>query len=48
MRGIQMLEEGTAGDSGDLRDALALFRAVGLEDLARRAALQVLLLDRRG
>ena len=32
------------GDVDDLTDALALFRAVGLEDVARRTALQLLLL----
>lgn len=32
------------GDMDDLTDALALFRAVGLEDVARRTALQLLLL----
>lgn len=31
-------------DSDDLTDALVLFRSVGLEDVARRAALQLLLL----
>jgi hypothetical protein len=35
----------TARDPGDITDALLLLRAVGLEDLARRAALQLLLLD---
>lgn len=33
------------GDADDLTDALVLFRAVGLEDIARRAALQMLLLE---
>jgi hypothetical protein len=32
-------------DPGDITDALVLFRSVGLEDLARRAALQLLLLQ---
>lgn len=32
-------------DPNDLTDALVLFRAVGLEDVARRTALQLLLLD---
>ena len=38
-----------AGSEGDLRsvtDALSLLRSVGLEDVARRAALQLMLLDR--
>ena len=33
------------GDPDDLTDALVLYRAVGLEDVARRAALQLLLLE---
>jgi hypothetical protein len=32
-------------DPGDITDALALYRAVGLEDVARRAALQLVLLE---
>lgn len=35
-------------DSDDLGDALRLFRAFGLEDIARRTALQMLLLDHWG
>jgi hypothetical protein len=31
------------GDPGDIADALILLRAVGFEDIARRAALQLLL-----
>ncbi len=41
----------TQGASGDLRDVtggLVLLRDVGLEDTARRAALELLLLERRG
>ncbi len=37
---------GADGNLGDLTDALAMFRAVGLEDTARRAALQLMLLER--
>ena len=33
-----------ARDPGDITDALALLRSIGLEDLARRSALQLLLL----
>ena len=33
-----------ARDPSDITDALALLRSVGLEDLARRSALQLLLL----
>ncbi len=39
------------GDPGDLRhltESLAVLRAVGLEDSARRTALQLMLLERRG
>ncbi|MBF9033825.1 hypothetical protein HKCCE2091_06195 [Rhodobacterales bacterium HKCCE2091] len=36
-----------AADSDDIADALRLFRALGLEDTARRAALQIMLLDGR-
>ena len=43
---VAMLEEGASGDALALRDALATLRALGLEDTARRAALQVLLLER--
>jgi hypothetical protein len=35
-----------ARDPDDVTDALALYRSVGLEDLARRAALQLTLLER--
>lgn len=44
LRAAQVLARGE-GDANDLTDALALFRAVGLEDVARRAALQLLLLE---
>lgn len=40
------LHGGTRGDTLALRDALGTLRALGLEDTARRAALQILLLDR--
>lgn len=36
------------GDMDDIQDALALFRALGLETVARRAALQLMILERRG
>lgn len=39
-------QQGAAGDLRALTNALATFRAVGLEDTARQAALQVLLLER--
>lgn len=43
---LAMLHEGARGDPASLRDALATLRALGLEDTARRAALQVLILER--
>ena len=42
------MTDGARGDLNKLSDAIALFRAVGLEDVARRAALQAMILDRRG
>ena len=47
LRGIALFNQGIGGDYQSLTEALALFRAVGMEDVARRAALQFLLLDRR-
>ena len=47
LRGIALMGQGLGGDAGALTDAVALFRAVGMEDVARRAALQYLLLDRQ-
>lgn len=46
LRGINLFDEGLRTDPALVRDAVALFREVGLEDLARRAALQYLILDR--
>tara|TARA_R110000787_G_scaffold188261_1_gene300065 strand:- start:740 stop:1804 length:1065 start_codon:yes stop_codon:yes gene_type:complete len=43
---LYALQDGARGDSLGLRDALGTLRALGLEDTARRAALQILLLDR--
>jgi len=48
LRAMSMFNDGTRGDLDEVSDALALFRAVGLEDTARRAALEYLILDRRG
>lgn len=48
LRAIRLVEAGADGDTGALGDGLALLRAVGLEGVARRAALEVLILDRRG
>lgn len=45
LRAIAMFDSGRKGNLADLTDALRLLRAVGLEDTARRAALQRLLLE---
>ncbi len=45
---MQLMDDGAQGDLSALTQALATLRAVGLEDTARRAALQVALLDTRG
>ena len=42
---LSLLHTGTRGNDKALRDALATLRALGLEDTARRAALQTLLLE---
>ena len=44
---IELYEQGVAGDLRALTNALATFRALGLEDTARQSALQALLLDRK-
>jgi hypothetical protein len=46
LRALSLFDQGMAGDPGALTQALQLLRAVGLEDYAHRAALQLLLLDR--
>lgn len=46
LRAMILFGRGADGNLGDLTDALAMFRAVGLEDTARRAALQLMLLER--
>ncbi len=46
LRAIAIFNAGVSGDTGAITDALAFFRSVGLEDVARRAALQLLILDR--
>ena len=48
LRGLALFDTGAEGDLRAVTDALALLRQVGLEDVARRAALQLMLLDRRG
>lgn len=46
LRAIAAFNAGRAGDLREVTETLSLFRALGLEDLARRAALQLLLLER--
>lgn len=48
LRAMALFSDGTQGDLDQVTDALALFRAVGLEATARRAALEYLILDRHG
>ncbi|GHG80499.1 hypothetical protein [Pseudodonghicola xiamenensis] len=44
LRAIALFDHGARGNPTELTTALATFRAVGLEDTARRAALQLLLI----
>lgn len=46
LQAMTLFSQGAAGDLRALTSALATFRAIGLEDTARQAALQVLLLER--
>lgn len=46
LRALMLLDDGASGDPVALTQSLATLRAFGLEDTARRAALQVLLLER--
>lgn len=48
LRTILMIQRAAQGDLVELGDGLATLRHVGLEDIARRAALQLLLLDYYG
>jgi len=48
LRAIEMFSNGANGDLDELSDALIFLRAVGLEQLAQRAAVELILLDRRG
>ncbi len=48
LRAIALFTNGRTGNLDELTDALALFRHVGLEQLARQAALEFLILERRG
>lgn len=46
LRALALFEAGSDGDLRSVTDALSLLRSVGLEDVARRASLQLMLLDR--
>ena len=46
LRTMVLYHRGAQGNLGDLSHALAALRAVGLEDTARRASLQLMLLER--
>ena len=46
LRMMILLDSGAQGNPSDLAGALTSFRAVGMEDIARRAALQLMLLER--
>ena len=46
LKAIDLFDRGANGNLADLTKALATFRSVGLEDTARRAALQLMLLKR--
>lgn len=48
LRAIELFTSGSNGDLDELTDALAFFRQVGLEQVARQAALEFLILERRG
>ena len=46
LRGISLFDSGARGNPADLSAALATLRAIGLEDTARRGALQLMLIGR--
>ncbi|MGY9048066.1 MAG: hypothetical protein ACKVKF_13665 [Rhodobacterales bacterium] len=48
LRAIALFSSGADGNTADLTDALATLRAVGLEDTARRAALELVILTGEG
>ncbi len=48
LKAMNKVTEGASGDLRDLTDGLSLLRQVGLETPARRAGLELLLLERRG
>jgi len=46
LRAMVLMDNGARGNPSDLAGAIATFRAVGMEDTARRAGLQLMLLER--
>lgn len=48
LRATEMIDTGLTGDLNKLAAGLAFLRSVGLEDTARRTALQALILENRG
>jgi hypothetical protein len=45
---IDQITRGVTGELRGVTDGLALLRHVGLEDVARRTALELMILERRG
>lgn len=45
---IDLVQSGATGDLSDVTEGLTILRILGLEDTARRAALELILLERRG
>ncbi|MFW2544491.1 hypothetical protein ACN2XU_17790 [Primorskyibacter sp. 2E107] len=45
LRAVALFNSGADGNAADLTDALVTLRGIGLEDVARRAALQLMILD---
>ncbi|MEO8242317.1 MAG: hypothetical protein ABI832_08380 [bacterium] len=45
---MSRIEHGTSGDMRGVTEGLSVLRHIGLEDAARRTALELMLLDRRG
>jgi hypothetical protein len=48
LQAVDLIQRGLNGDLRGVTEGLSLFRQVGLEDLARRTSLELMLLERRG
>ena len=48
LRSMTLFRTGAAGNHQDLTEALSTLRAIGLEDTARRAAIELLILEDEG